>query len=82
MRRVASVWRGLFLAGIAAASAVVGCISPYPNVLVTDTGQQIRLSDIDAILADTALDEDEKKQALRDLGITDEELLNVLVTRA
>jgi hypothetical protein len=81
MRRGIGIWRGLAMVGIVAAS-VGGCAAPYPNVLVDSNGNQIRLSDIDQILSQTDLNEDQKKAALEALGITDPELLNVLLTLA
>jgi len=51
---------------------------PYEDVL-TDNGQQIRLSEITAIVTDANLTEDEKKAELRKLGIEDEDLIDLLI---
>ncbi len=43
-------------------------------------GQKLYVEDIDAIVNDAELDDAGKRQALRDLGILDEDLIGVLLT--
>jgi len=72
-------------------SAFIGCITvfagcgrppstDFPNRLVGADGQEITLDDITAITDDPDLSTDEKRQALRDLGIEDEQLIDVFLT--
>lgn len=82
MRRREGICRSLAMVLIATIFVVEGCTAPYPDAVLNSDGQSIRLSDIGQILSQTDLSEDQKKDALRALGITDEELLNVLVTQA
>lgn len=56
-----------------------GCQTQVPDALIGANGP-IYLSDITAILNDSDLTDDaERRQALRDLGITDESLIQVLI---
>ena len=66
-------WAGIL------ALAAAGCEAPVPNALVDGNGSQIRLSAITAILGDADLNEEQKRQALRDLGISDESLIDALI---
>ncbi len=68
-------WAGLVLC---LAGFLPGCHPPAQNVIVGANGP-IRLEAITRILDDPDLTEDEKRQDLRDLGITDEELIDVLI---
>jgi hypothetical protein len=66
-----------FAAGLALSG---GCTPRPQDVLKDANGNDIRMSAIDAILMDTMLTDEEKRQALRDLGITDEQLIDALVS--
>jgi len=71
---------GLELAGLCCGlgALTAGCVSPDTNVLQGENGP-ITLEAINRILNDADLDEAETRQALRDLGITDEQLIDVLM---
>ncbi|HSW45049.1 MAG TPA: hypothetical protein VLM89_05715 [Phycisphaerae bacterium] len=71
-------WAGGLLAGLLALG-FTGCGPPVANVLVGANGESIRLSTVDAIYLNPELTPEEKRQALRDLGITDESLIDVLL---
>jgi hypothetical protein len=78
--------RAGILVSLAAVVAVAitwfaGCAAPYPNALRDGSGNEIRFSEISPILYSTDLTEDQKKEALRNLGITDEELINLLLAQ-
>lgn len=53
--------------------------SNFPNALTDPEGQPILFDDVNTILSNTGLTDDEKKDALRDLGIEDEDLIQALV---
>jgi len=59
--------------------AGLGCQPPYSFVITGADDAAIRQSAIDSIVQDTTLTDDQKRQALRDLGITDENLIDVLI---
>ncbi len=69
------------LAGVILAGCVglCGCQPPFNDVLEGANGVQIRLTAVDKILNNPDLTEEEKRQALRDLGITDEDLIDALL---
>jgi hypothetical protein len=70
----------VIIALLAVLSLLIGaCQGPYPNAIVDSNGDPISLDKIQAVLDDTSLNDDEKKDELRALGITDEDLLNFLV---
>ena len=52
----------------------------FPEAFVGADGQGILRDDIRAIVIDANLDEDAKRQALRDLGIEDEDLLDAFLS--
>lgn len=68
------------LAGLAVgvAGLVSGCQPPLQNVIVGVNGP-VRLDAVMQILEDDDLTEDQKRQELRNLGITDEDLIDVLI---
>ena len=75
---------GLGLAGllIAWAGLGLGCQPVVPGTIMGAHGP-IHLADITAILNDPNLPDDAaRRQALRDLGITDEALIDVLIQNA
>ena len=63
--------------------ACAGCgtvvLRDYPNRLVGADGQRIVLDDIQAIVGDSTLSDDAKRQQLRGLGIEDEMLIEALL---
>ena len=61
------------------AMLVGACGPPTENVLSDATGQSIRLEGIDRILSNNNLTEEEKREQLRGLGITDEDLIDALI---
>jgi hypothetical protein len=71
---------GLVFVGLAfcVAGSLPGCVSSYENELVGTNGT-IDLEDITSILNDTGMDTAQQRQALRDLGITDEDLIDSLL---
>jgi hypothetical protein len=60
--------------------AAVGCQPPLDNVIKNSDGQSIRLTAISSIVGDSSLTDAEKRQGLQDLGITDQDLINVLLS--
>ena len=59
---------------------LAGCgVVPTENVVVDCSGVAVRLSDIATIKANTALTDEQKRQALRDMCITDEAVITVLL---
>lgn len=72
--------KGLLCAGITVAmAAVAGCQPPFPDVLRDAEGQPVRVDAVQSILSDTGLTEADQRQALRDLGIEDESLIELLI---
>lgn len=71
----------LCLALLCVAPSGCGVTGPteYPNALTNSDGEPIYFDDISDILSDTDLSDDEMKEALRDLGIEDEDLIDALV---
>jgi hypothetical protein len=68
---------------LAASAAVVGCgfavNTTYPHSVIGADGQPIVFDDINTIVNDPDLSDDQKRQALRDLGLQDEELITALL---
>lgn len=52
----------------------------YPDRLLGADGQIIVLEDVGEIVDNANLDDDEKREELRDLGIEDEKLIEALLT--
>ena len=79
---------GLFAGFGLALALLTGCgiltfrRTDFDDELVGADGQQIILDDINDILNDDDLDEAGKRQALIDLGIEDEDLLDAILTGA
>ena len=70
---------GLAFSGLMFCLAGLGCQPQVPDTLIGVNGP-IHLSDVTAILNDPDLTDDAaRRQALRDLGITDEALIDVLI---
>ena len=55
-------------------------VTDFANRLVGTEGQQFTVEDLELIADDPGLTEDEKRQAFRDMGIADEELIEALLT--
>ena len=53
--------------------------SSYPHRLMDQQGRTIHLEDILAVVDDDARTEAEKREALRDLGVGDEKLIDALL---
>jgi hypothetical protein len=51
----------------------------YPNRLIGAEGQLFTVEELEDIATDDDLTDDEKRQAFRDLGIEDEELIDALL---
>jgi hypothetical protein len=77
-RRAAGNLGLVLVAGLLVAGGA-GCSPDVSDVLVDASGQEIRITAITAITQDPGLDEAAQRQALRDLGITDEDLIDLLV---
>ena len=80
--------RGLLILVFVLLFASAGCgiltyeRSDFPEAFVGADGAPILLDRVMEIVDDPALDDDEKRQGLRDLGIEDEDLLDALLARA
>ncbi len=61
----------------------VGCVSnnstDFPNRLVGADGQLFTVEELEEIANDPDLSEEEKREAYRELGIEDEELIDALL---
>ena len=71
------VWLGCALAGCGVLATEP---SSFPNQVETSQGRQIFVEDIEKIVDDTQLTADEQREALRELGIEDEDLIESLLT--
>lgn len=70
---------GLCLALVFAA-VHTGCTPVYDQALIGADGQPVTNEQILEIVSDSSLTEDEQRDALRELGITDDQLIEVLIT--
>ena len=73
-RRLLSNLVALVLSGCGTASQ-----TDFPNALRNSDGEVILFDDVSAILSDTDLSDDEKRSALRALGLEDERLIDALL---
>ena len=87
MRGVRRLWKclpiGLVVLGIVASSQTAGCgVFPwyFANAITDPNGNPVTLEQISEIARDPDLSDDEKRQALRDLGIEDEDLIDILLS--
>ena len=71
--------RWLGLAALLAWLGMAACAAPYDDALVAENGDQIRLVSIERIVSDPDLTEEQKREALEGLGITDEDLIDLLI---
>ena len=51
----------------------------FPDAFVGADGEEVLLDDVAAIVNDTTLDADQKREALRDLGIEDEDVIDAVL---
>lgn len=82
VRKLLSIGLGVTLLAIPSCLAA-GCRSgvvEYANRLIGAQEQLFSVEDLEAIANDADLTDDEKRQAFRDLGIEDEELIGALLT--
>ena len=56
--------------------------SDFPNAARGANGQVVFVEDVDAIIGDATLTADQRRDALRELGIEDEDLIEALLTRS
>lgn len=77
--RAASLILCLALSIIAPPGCGVTAKTEFPNALTGPDGQPILFDDVSDILTDTELSDDEKREALRELGIEDENLIDALI---
>ena len=84
-RRRAWFVRVLFILVFTLLFASAGCEvltyerTDFPDAVVGADGQEIVLDNVREILDDDSLDTDARRQALRDLGIEDEDLIDALL---
>ena len=72
----------LALAGLTGCGILTYRRTDFEDELVGADGQEILLDDINAIRTDPDLDATEKRQALIELGIEDEDLLDAILAGA
>lgn len=73
--------RSAALAGLLAVATVLGpgCGPTYDFLLLDGQGDEIRLVQIDRIVNDADLTDEQKRDLLRDLGITDDQVIEQLL---
>ncbi|MCO6437429.1 MAG: hypothetical protein J5J06_10110 [Phycisphaerae bacterium] len=69
----------MLLAGIQLPGCGTAYVADYPNALTSADGRVIVLGDVQAIVDDGSLSESEKREALRGLGIEDEQIIDALL---
>lgn len=69
--------RALLATALTAACACAPTV--LPHTLVDANGDPISMEEIENITSDTSLSDDEQREQLRELGITDESLIDLLV---
>ena len=86
LRSIKGLWGGRSYAGAAVALIsgimtlwIAGCGVPTENVLVDCEGNSIRITALDQIYNNEDMTDEEKRQALRDMCITDEALIDLLL---
>jgi len=58
----------------------VGCGPTFDDMVINEeSGEQVRLVLIDRIVNNTDLNEEQKRQQLRDAGVTDPDLIDLLI---
>lgn len=68
------------LAGVAGCGTLTARRVDFPTAETGEEGQVYVLDDLRDIATDPDLTEDEKREAFRDLGIEDEDLIDALLT--
>ncbi len=69
----------LFLIAFIPSGCGVVASTAYPNALIGADGEQIFLDEIEDIVNNTYLMDDDKREQLRNLGIEDEALIDILL---
>jgi hypothetical protein len=68
---------------LSALAALPGCGIPtptsFPHALTNEAGEPIFLEDVEDVVTDDELSDAEKRDALRELGIEDEKLIDALL---
>ncbi len=78
MKSIGVIAIALLLTALAGCGTGMG--TDFPNRLVGADGQHFVLEDLRAIARDPDLSDEQKRQAFRDLGIEEEELIETLLT--
>lgn len=65
--------------GLALGGCGTSITTGFANQVVDADGQPLVLDDLETIANDPNLSEEQKRQAMRDLGIEDEELIDALL---
>lgn len=72
-----------FMLACAGVGVPPGCGVPtttsFPHALTNEDGETILLEDVEEIVEDNELSDDDKREALRDLGLEDEKLIDALL---
>ena len=71
--------RAILLLSVALCGCGAGSRTDFPHALTGPDGEVILLDDVSDILSDPALSDDEKREALRTLGLEDERLIDALI---
>lgn len=77
--RVVLILTFALLFATAGCDVVVFEQTEFPDALVDEDGDAVLLDDVAAIINDPALDDTAKRDALRELGIEDEDLIDVFL---
>lgn len=72
-------WAWALMGGCAGFMMPAGCAPPFNDVLVNESGEQIRSEAVQRILDDDTMTDEEKRDALQRYGIMDEALLDALL---
>ena len=70
----------IVLVALLAQGCGTGMVSQFPNRLIGADGQLIVREDVEAITSDSDLTDDERREALRNLGLEDETLIDALIS--
>jgi hypothetical protein len=80
IRELARVIIAVALVVVSGCGVLAASKSDFANQAETGEGRKLFVEDIEAIVLDDLLDQDQQRQALRDLGIEDEDLIDALLT--
>lgn len=79
-RDILLAW-GWWIMGVCAGLILAcGCGPPFNDVLINEQGETVRVEGVQRILNDNELTEEQKRDALVRYGITDEALLDALLS--